>query len=178
MKQLHSDKRGFTLIELLVVVSIISMLSSTVLSSVQNVRVKARDAIRELDTRQIINALVLIQDDSGKFPCHAYSNSSESNFLEPLIAAGYLSRRPNDPGSNYYYYTSFKTSVGGSCGQIAHLDIDFETTGRACPFGKFKTPTHCHVFYPTGIPCSDPYFSSSYPADCDALSDTPAENEY
>jgi len=61
-------QKGFTLIELLVVISIIGTLSSTVLVSVKNVRMKARDARRIADLEQIQRALELYYADNNAYP--------------------------------------------------------------------------------------------------------------
>lgn len=59
---------GFTLIELLVVISIISLLSSIVLTSVNSARAKARDARRVADFNQLRTALELYYDKYGVYP--------------------------------------------------------------------------------------------------------------
>lgn len=60
--------KGFTLIELLVVISIISLLSSIVLTSVNSARAKARDTRRKSDMRQLELAIQLYYDTNGTFP--------------------------------------------------------------------------------------------------------------
>ena len=65
--KIHFQK-GFTLIELLVVISIISLLSSIVLTSVNSARAKARDARRLIDKEQIIKALQLAYDANQDWP--------------------------------------------------------------------------------------------------------------
>lgn len=65
---LEGKKKGFTLIELLVVIAIISLLSSVVLSALNNARAKARDAKRLSDLRGIQIALEMYNSDFGKYP--------------------------------------------------------------------------------------------------------------
>ncbi|PJE64729.1 MAG: hypothetical protein COU90_00455 [Candidatus Ryanbacteria bacterium CG10_big_fil_rev_8_21_14_0_10_43_42] len=61
-------KKGFTLIELLVVISIIGLLASVVLASLNTARSRARDARRMTDMRQIQTALELYFNDNGVYP--------------------------------------------------------------------------------------------------------------
>jgi len=61
-------KKGFTLIELLVVIAIISVLSSIVLSQLNEARAKARDTRRVSDLKNIQLALELYRDDNGAYP--------------------------------------------------------------------------------------------------------------
>ena len=92
-KNLHSNKKqGFTLIELLVVISIIGVLSSVVLASLNSARVKARDAKRLQDVRQLKNALALYYSDYGYYPSVTCDNcgwdvtdASFQNIMRPYI---------------------------------------------------------------------------------------------
>jgi len=85
MSWYKKQKNGFTLIELLVVISIIGMLSSVVLSSVNRARVSAQDARRKTDFRQINNAINLFYNEYGRMPknynCNvSYCPSGNGNF--------------------------------------------------------------------------------------------------
>ena len=69
MKFEHSKyQKGFTLIELLVVISIIGMLSSVVLASVAQARVKGKDAARMNQIHQIDLAIQLYISTNGTAP--------------------------------------------------------------------------------------------------------------
>ncbi len=67
-------KKGFTLIELLVVIAIISVLSSIVLSQLNEARAKARDARRISDLKSIQTALELYRTENGEYPRRSQSN--------------------------------------------------------------------------------------------------------
>ncbi|KKT01153.1 MAG: hypothetical protein UW07_C0056G0003 [Candidatus Nomurabacteria bacterium GW2011_GWF2_43_8] len=100
-------KEGFTLIELLVVVSIISLLSSIVMTSVNNARMKARDTRRIEDLRQIKIALELFFNTNGYYPqatcsggwdCNGYRYSKDTTW-DSLATdlAPYIKTLPKDP---------------------------------------------------------------------------------
>jgi prepilin-type N-terminal cleavage/methylation domain-containing protein len=59
--------RGFTLIELLVVISIISLLSSIVLASLNSARAKAKDAAIKEELKQLQTLATFNYDDYGGY---------------------------------------------------------------------------------------------------------------
>lgn len=61
-------KLGFTLIELLIVISIIGILAALVLTNIQGVRERARDARRKSDLNSLKTSLRLYYNDFGSFP--------------------------------------------------------------------------------------------------------------
>jgi prepilin-type N-terminal cleavage/methylation domain-containing protein len=61
-------KRGFTLIELLVVISIISLLSTIVLASLNTAREKAKDSATLQNIKQLKLAMELYNNDNGFYP--------------------------------------------------------------------------------------------------------------
>lgn len=64
----YATNRAFTLIELLVVIAIIGLLSSVVLASLNDARMKARDAKRLSDMHQLQNALELYYTTYNQYP--------------------------------------------------------------------------------------------------------------
>lgn len=95
--------RGFTLIELLVVIAIIGMLSSVVLASLSSARMKARDARRLQDAKQVQTALELYYNDNNTYPTPGGSYFYRLTMLTPT----YISTLPEDPittGSSRYRY--------------------------------------------------------------------------
>ena len=61
-------QKGFTLIELLVVISIIGLLSSIVLTSLNEARGRARDAVRIQEIKSVIQAIELHRLEYGYIP--------------------------------------------------------------------------------------------------------------
>jgi type II secretion system protein G len=112
---MSSNKKGFTLIELLVVVSIIGLLSSIVMSSLNSAREKGRDARRMRDIQEIHNAIELYILSNGKAPdfgdpscsnpesfdfsCFANDMASSPHTWQELQTelAPYIKNLPKDP---------------------------------------------------------------------------------
>jgi prepilin-type N-terminal cleavage/methylation domain-containing protein len=92
-------KRGFTLIELLVVISIISLLSSIVLSSLNSARAQGRDAQRVQNLRQVQLAIEQYIAVNGEAPLLGETSSQgmgEWKNLEVALSP-YISSLPEDP---------------------------------------------------------------------------------
>ena len=66
--QLSSRQAGFTLIELLVVIAIIGLLSTVAVVALNSARLKARDAKRIADIKQVQTALELYYNDANGYP--------------------------------------------------------------------------------------------------------------
>lgn len=108
--------KGFTLIELLVVIAIISLLSSVVLASLNSARVKARDARRLADIKQLQTALEFYFDVHNAYPSTSGNYqviAGGSTALQVLVTEGFIAKVPSDPQStntgvnnNEYYYGS------------------------------------------------------------------------
>lgn len=106
-------KHGFTLIELLIVISIIGILAALILTNVQGVRERARDARRKSDLVSIKSSLRLYYNDQKSFPTSTNGEIigcgdtlTACNWGESRFAIGdtiYMNNLPNDPsfgGSN------------------------------------------------------------------------------
>lgn len=144
-------KNGFTLIELLVVISIIGLLSSIVLTSVNSARAKARDARRIADFKQIQTALEFFYDSQGRYPQspgHAtwsghwayFSQCLETGANCGFTASGFVPTIPkvpqdplratSDPFANGpTYYPGYPT--GCSDGQSYRIGAYMETNSDA-----------------------------------------------
>ena len=123
MSQISSSKfheKGFTLIELLVVISIIGLLSSVILVSLNAARGKARDVVRRSDINQMRKALEMYHLDYGKYPASGgastpnggWSNSGDNSWDSLQTKLSEYGTFPKDPrndaawgGYNYCYYS-------------------------------------------------------------------------
>ncbi len=110
------NKKGFTLIELLVVIAIIGLLSTLAVVALGSARVKARDAKRLSDLKQVQTALELYYTDKDLYPVEIAAvvlgdvNNICLNLADGLTTTGcakaYMGLVPKDPGSNNYSYIS------------------------------------------------------------------------
>lgn len=96
-----STRRAFTLVELLVVIAIIGLLSSIAVVSLGNARIKARDAKRMADLKQISQAIEMYANNSGALPgglagwCTYLSNAGFVQAASDI--SPYLANLPHDP---------------------------------------------------------------------------------
>lgn len=135
---LLKKRTAFTLIELMVVITIIGVLSTMVLVSLEEARGKARDARREADIRQIILAMEMGFSDTEKYvqaantpikiPCQNPPNCTtpgDGRYLDPVPQdpkEGKYLWRDNSPGAffitgcddqHYCIYVPLESQVGG-----------------------------------------------------------------
>jgi type II secretion system protein G len=120
----NKNVRGFTLIELLVVIAIIGLLASIILIALNSARVKARDAKRVADIRQMETALELYFNDNGGYPnsvCESTPGGTWSACWATLLPSQYIGKMPLDPTNSlanygYYYVSGYKPT--GLCTSV------------------------------------------------------------
>jgi prepilin-type N-terminal cleavage/methylation domain-containing protein len=106
------SQKGFTLIELLVVISIIALLSSVVLSSLNSARERAQVAKIARDLTEIRKVFSLYQlANNGNYPCfdHDWSDTDEKSW-----ASTYITWPVSPWGQQYHWehnYNGFTYSI-------------------------------------------------------------------
>lgn len=125
-------QKGFTLVELLVVIAIISLLSGIVLSSLNSARMKARDARRISEMRQIQLALEMYYHNNGNYPiviAYFVPPFQDINWSTTLASSlnPFLSTLPKEAALAGYGYLYSSTNAGQKYG----LATGLESSGNA-----------------------------------------------
>jgi|WetSurMetagenome_2_1015567.scaffolds.fasta_scaffold12745_2 prepilin-type N-terminal cleavage/methylation domain-containing protein len=133
MQKKNFKNEGFTLVELLVVIAIIGLLSTLSIVALNNARMKARDAVRVANIKQMQTAFELYYNDAGKYPTTTIAGLGGSVRYNGAI---YMAIVPTDPspqtegacssfGGAYTYATTTNSSsyqlrycLGGSSGGV------------------------------------------------------------
>lgn len=134
--QMPKFTTGFTLIELLTVIAIISILTAIVVPSLNNARIKGRDAKRVSDIKSIQLALSVYYD--------THRTTGYPLSIQNLVDAGYLPSLPKDTLGNAYVYSALGSSAFCSSyhlgskveGNVASVsgadDRDLTSPGTGC----------------------------------------------
>lgn len=109
-----SPQKGFTLIELLVVISIIGLLASVVLASLQNARTRAQNTAKVQEVEQIVNALELYHLDHGYYPGFGWVDDPSE--FENMYCVGY---KQNEICMGAYGTSHFSPFIGNDDLNIA-----------------------------------------------------------
>lgn len=167
------ETRGFTLIELLVVVSIVSLISSVAMYSTAQARVKAEDAKKKSEVRQIETAIAIKKSATGRVPRNyncsgtycsggtgtavALEGTTAFNAsMQELVNEGYLSSIPNSKDDSYVYYAD---SGASNAAFGASLNTGSVNSARnSCPSMPVSAPySVCQGTWGTG---NEPYYTS------------------
>ncbi|MDZ4243667.1 MAG: type II secretion system protein [Candidatus Doudnabacteria bacterium] len=128
---------GFTLIELLVVIAIIGVLASVVMVSLNSARLKARNAKRVGDLRQIQTALELYYNANNGYPnpgfawrsqCPAWGGYAQDQVIPGLVPT-YMARFPSDPSTSNNSACYLYISNGQNYKLLDHQIVPAEVAG-------------------------------------------------
>ncbi len=144
---------GFTLIELLVVVSIIGMLASVVLVSLQGARNKARDIKLIAEVKQLQNALELYRLDNGKYPGVVAGTGKVYSDTAGCAGATDLLSTVFDQTFRTKYMPTLPTSLTSTCGlfyAVYDNTQNFHSLACAVPPGNADGMIHPDGFNDAG----------------------------
>ena len=150
-----NNKKGFTLIELLVVVTIIGLLATMILVSLNAARTKARDIRRIAELRQVALALEMYYDDNPDMAYPGTDNTESWNAMKSALEAGhYISSVPQDLRYPTYYYFYYP----GSSNQTYVIGVDeLENSDNSALNSDVDNDTIIDIIVPSGR-CDDPEY--------------------
>lgn len=156
-----NNKRGFTLIELLVAVSIIGLLASIILVSLNQTRIKARNSARNSQFLEYAKALALYKSGNNEFypPYGVYGatvyclgtysgnvcgdGSVSRLYLLDQALAPYLGSTPPPIGGNLSISGFVGATYGCAPSSCAKVYIDYRLEGLTdnCPIPSNHDPS-------------------------------------
>lgn len=141
MKLKNKTPKGFTLIELLVVISIIGVLSSVVMVSLNNAKEKARNVVRKSDVAQIKKAIELCTDDE-----YIDTTGGSGNYSRPSMKCLGFESSESCFNGRHSGLDSLQTCLS--------LHINDPSRSNAI-FDTYLYSSACHIshFPPSGGPC-------------------------
>lgn len=157
----NKKSRGFTLIELLVVISIIGLLSSVVLASLNTARIKARNVARNSEALQLRTAFQIgvgssnLPNASYAYPCLTTTcyegwSSYGADATTDAYFAPYI-KKPADPTGGTRGYGGFLLLTPANWGASPptwppayYIDYILESGGE-CPSGSYWSTSSNYV---------------------------------
>lgn len=142
----------------MVVISIIALLSSVILTSLNNARAKARDARRLSDIHTLQNAISLYQNDNNGDVPPIVDNRGDgwdqsdigTGFMENLVPK-YLPVQIKDPGGGTYFYRlgNYNGFCSGTPVAILHFYLETKQNAPGFTACSVQGPTwgHCLCLY-------------------------------
>lgn len=146
-KTKFKNEKGFSLIEVLFVIGIISLLSSVILTNMNDARKMGRDGKRLIDMKEIQKALEFYYDENGEYPdsdgdgCGGWDVGNRNL---SFMSGGLGQAMPNPPedsvgaddcsGYRYYKYSAGFSGCDISKGDFYVLGVtDMESSNNPHP---------------------------------------------
>ena len=137
---MKKKNRGFTLIELLVVISIIGVLSSITLVSVQAVKNKAKETKSFVEVKELVKALELYKLDNNSYPgnfdtyyvssqngvantCDKGQGTDWTTIFDANFTSKYMSTLPTESQPCGIIYVKFSSNTSGNPKITCKTDI-------------------------------------------------------